>query len=487
MQVWDFTGFPEHSQLSPLVNYISQTTHLCRALKVGDVKTIEKLSRQGANLNQSDYDGRTIMHMACSSGRYKVVECLIKLQVDINSKDRWGQTPMAIAIQTKQKMIVSMLASANAQLALASPELVLCTAAGSGDLTQVKRLIEFKVEPNIGDYDRRTALHVASAEGHEKLVEYLLLSHADPNCKDRWGGTPLQDALANGHIGTAHILKAKGALVPEAFGSGAVCAAAGKGDVPKLRLLHSFGQSLDVGDYDDRYALHLASAEARVLAVSFLLGISSDPSVLDRWGGTPMDDCIRGGTLYHKYCAKLLQGWGGELGTFKGTKVGDKFLADLNDISIKNIREVIRKLIDQGLDKECPERMDDNELLVVMTATIRHMPLVTQLHSNTAVITKEIRHFRSVVHTFVYQIRNNLEIVLDTLLKGTRRVPEFENSILDDVRVARKRPSTSKLARPKTRSEIHRKIDSFSGLQQVLQLFIPLLNFKTCIINFSFL
>ena len=91
-------------------------------------------------------------------------------------------------------------------------------------------------------YGCRTAIHVASAEGHEKIVEYLLLSLADANCKDRWECTPLQDALAGGHIGTAHLLKAKGALVPEAFGSGAVCSAAGKGDVPTLRILHSFGQ-----------------------------------------------------------------------------------------------------------------------------------------------------------------------------------------------------------------------------------------------------
>jgi hypothetical protein len=60
-----------------------------------------------------------------------------------------------------------------------------------------------------------------------------------------------------------------------------------------------------------------------------------------------MDDCVRGGTLYHKYCAKLLQGWGGDLGTFKGTKAGDKFLAELENISIKNIRKVIKRLIDQ--------------------------------------------------------------------------------------------------------------------------------------------
>lgn len=95
-------------------------------------------------------------------------------------------------------------------------------------------------------------MHVAAAEGHEKIVEYLLVAHADANCKDRWGGTPLQDALSGGHFGAAHLLQAKGAAVPDAFGADAVNTAAGKGDVPKLRMLHSFGQSLGVGDYDQR-------------------------------------------------------------------------------------------------------------------------------------------------------------------------------------------------------------------------------------------
>ena len=120
---------------------------------------------------------------------------------------------------------------------------------------------------------------------------------------------------------------------------------------------------------------------------------------------THADDTVRGGTLYHRYCAKLLQGWGGELGTFKNTPDGIKFLASLEEISIKSIRQVIRKLIDQGLDKECPDRMDDQQLLVVMTATIRHMPLVLQLHTNTRVITKEIKHFRTIVKTIVNQVK----------------------------------------------------------------------------------
>ncbi len=54
-----------------------------------------------------------------------------------------------------------------------------------------------------------------------------------------------------------------------------------------------------------RYPLHLAAAEARILVVSFLLGISANPNCKDRWGGTPLDDALRGGTPYHLYCAKV--------------------------------------------------------------------------------------------------------------------------------------------------------------------------------------
>jgi len=49
-----------------------------------------------------------------------------------------------------------------------------------------------------------------------------------------------------------------------------------------------------VGDYDSRGPLHTSCAEGRVLAVSFLLGISADPNQEDRWNNTPMDDALRG-------------------------------------------------------------------------------------------------------------------------------------------------------------------------------------------------
>jgi glutaminase len=53
---------------------------------------------------------------------------------------------------------------------------------------------------NVADYDNRTALHVACAEGHLDVVRALLLNGADPNIKDRFGGTAFDAAKGNGAI-----------------------------------------------------------------------------------------------------------------------------------------------------------------------------------------------------------------------------------------------------------------------------------------------
>ena len=45
------------------------------------------------------------------------------------------------------------------------------------------------------DYDGRTPLHLACAEGHAAVVRYLALEvGVDTLCKDRWGNTPLHEA-----------------------------------------------------------------------------------------------------------------------------------------------------------------------------------------------------------------------------------------------------------------------------------------------------
>lgn len=72
---------------------------------------------------------------------------------------------------------------------------LMCAAAGSGDIDEVKYLLKQGASVNQGDYDNRTPLHLAASEGHLEVVQMLLQYGANPSLKDRWGGTPLQDAV----------------------------------------------------------------------------------------------------------------------------------------------------------------------------------------------------------------------------------------------------------------------------------------------------
>ena len=67
-------------------------------------------------------------------------------------------------------------------------------AAADGDLEAIIRLNVLGVDLNHGDYDDRTALHLASATGHLDVVKYLVEQGVNVNPYDRWGSTPLNDA-----------------------------------------------------------------------------------------------------------------------------------------------------------------------------------------------------------------------------------------------------------------------------------------------------
>lgn len=73
--------------------------------------------------------------------------------------------------------------------------IALCAAAATGDFLTVERLyIKSPHTINEVDYDRRTPLHLASANGHFSIVMFLVERGATINPKDRWGYTPLDDA-----------------------------------------------------------------------------------------------------------------------------------------------------------------------------------------------------------------------------------------------------------------------------------------------------
>ncbi|KAH1023318.1 glutaminase kidney isoform, mitochondrial isoform X1 [Dendroctonus ponderosae] len=80
--------------------------------------------------------------------------------------------------------------------------------AAAGDLPGLRRHMLNGMDMSLPDYDGRTALHLAAAEGHINCVEFLLKQCRVPyDMRDRWGKTPLEEALTFGHTAVIELMQ----------------------------------------------------------------------------------------------------------------------------------------------------------------------------------------------------------------------------------------------------------------------------------------
>ncbi|KAL0905544.1 hypothetical protein M5K25_023972 [Dendrobium thyrsiflorum] len=76
--------------------------------------------------------------------------------------------------------------------------------ANEGDLVGMRELFDSGVDVNFKDIDYRTALHVAACQGSPQVVELLLDRGGKVDVEDRWGSTPLADAI---HYKNTEVIK----------------------------------------------------------------------------------------------------------------------------------------------------------------------------------------------------------------------------------------------------------------------------------------
>jgi len=191
-----------------------------RASGFGSLQQVKDMLKQSPILTSfADYDRRTALHIAASEGYLDLVKFLLDAGANANRSDRWGGSALDDALRHNHQPVAEELRQRGGRLGARDFGAALIEAAFADDLELVGLLLSDGAPVDAADYDKRTALHLASSEGHSKIIAALIAAHADVNLQDRWGGTPLGDALRHGHDECAAQLKEAGAATIDSAGS----------------------------------------------------------------------------------------------------------------------------------------------------------------------------------------------------------------------------------------------------------------------------
>jgi ankyrin repeat protein len=120
---------------------------------------ISLLLTNKADPNVRDKQGNAPLHKAAKQSM-EMIKLLLEHGAQINATNYWGKTP-------------------------------LFTAVVHGNLKIVQFLLEHGAEPNAGRANTLTPLHMTAASGSTSIAECLLEKKADPNALDGFGKTPL--------------------------------------------------------------------------------------------------------------------------------------------------------------------------------------------------------------------------------------------------------------------------------------------------------
>lgn len=225
-------------------------TPLCWAAQYGKAELIDALLRfNHTNPNIPQADGDVPLQLAVKFNQFNSIKALLKSEkTDLNFVNSYGNTALMRAISYEEYDIAKALIDAKSDIHIRNKKdkwQAIHTAASTGHLETINRLIDAKADTNSVNENKLTPLFIAIIKKHKDAVNALLnegqtnpnsfindesalflaintgrvdiiqslLEHkANPNLKKiKDGTTPLYIAVQNGHHQAVELLLAAGA------------------------------------------------------------------------------------------------------------------------------------------------------------------------------------------------------------------------------------------------------------------------------------
>lgn len=210
-----FATLPSGAQTPPTGQEVAAYTGLHAAVVVGSAAEIERLVREGADINQRDGFGRTPLMVAAYRRDIAVARVLIELGANVNSLEHQSYDVITIAaVQNDPEMLNLAIESGGNARAITSPYggTALIAAAHLGHVEAVEALIAARAPLDHVNRLGMTALIEAIVLGdggkrHQTVVAALVAAGADVNVANTQGTRPFALAVDKGFTDIARILE----------------------------------------------------------------------------------------------------------------------------------------------------------------------------------------------------------------------------------------------------------------------------------------
>ncbi len=177
-------------------------TGLHVAAYFGLAKLAKKLLRKGFEINAITHGGETALHWAAFYCHRQFLKLLIDQGADLNIIDKRGLTALHKATTSEDVLSVKMLLSSGKRIDLELEDLQKWTAlrwaAAYGQMAIVEILLKSEAVVDAQDQEGWTALRWAAQRGHKKIVELLIRTGASVEMPSRDEWTLLQWAAQEG-------------------------------------------------------------------------------------------------------------------------------------------------------------------------------------------------------------------------------------------------------------------------------------------------
>jgi ankyrin repeat protein len=242
-------------------------TPLIQAAWKGQTEAVSLLIARGAEINTRDTFGKTAFMRAVEMGHRDVASLLLDKGTDVNAAQADGWTPVMAAVTRQDREMVAFLRKSGAAMTVAAAVLL-------GDGKEMQRLVQEAVTKRAQIGDAPMALLIATRDGREDMVTFLLDRCPDIDIKGTCCDTALIFAIGKRHTGIAKALLKKGANVNAAddWKKTALHHAASVDDFDLVRMLVEKGADVDASTVDGTAPLAYAlGRNPNVKIVKFLL------------------------------------------------------------------------------------------------------------------------------------------------------------------------------------------------------------------------